>query len=227
MKKIVAFLRELQQNNNTEWFHAHKKEYEAARDQFHCFAQRLIDGMGKVDESVKGLELKDCTYRINRDIRFSADKSPYKTHFGVFIAPGGKKSGHAGYYFHLSVVGDGYPDANMIAVGHYCYDKKVVEIVREDIMDDGDKFDVLVRMGGNDGLHLDRDDSLKKLPKQYSGCSYPDYILLKTYCMSRPLDIKTVSDEESLLKYLLEVFGRNRLFVQYLNQVIDYTREEI
>ena len=103
MKKVIAFLRTLRENNNTEWFHAHRREYEEAKDSFSQFARRLIEETGRFDESVAGLELKDCTYRINRDIRFSADKSPYKTHFGVFIAPGGKKSGRAGYYFHLSV----------------------------------------------------------------------------------------------------------------------------
>lgn len=227
MKQIVAFLRELQKNNHIEWFHAHRKEYEEARDRFQLFAQRLIDGVGEFDESVRGLELKDCTYRINRDIRFSADKSPYKTHFGVFIAPGGKKSGRAGYYFHLSVGGDGYPDANMVAIGHYCYDKKVVEIVREDLMDDGGRFDALVRTGAKDGLRIEMEDMLKKVPKEYAQCAYPDYIRLKNYCLSRWLDSSSVDDAESLLNYLLDVFRRNKPFIDYLNQVIDYTREDL
>lgn len=227
MKQIVAFLRELQKNNHIEWFHAHRKEYEEARDRFQLFAQRLIDGVGEFDESVRGLELKDCTYRINRDIRFSADKSPYKTHFGVFIAPGGKKSGRAGYYFHLSVGGDGYPDANMVAIGHYCYDKKVVEIVREDLMDDGGRFDELVRTGAKDGLRIEMEDMLKKVPKEYAQCAYPDYIRLKNYCLSRWLDSSSVDDAESLLNYLLDVFRRNKPFIDYLNQVIDYTREDL
>lgn len=227
MKQIVAFLRELQKNNHIEWFHAHRKEYEEARDRFQLFAQRLIDGVGEFDESVRGLELKDCTYRINRDIRFSADKSPYKTHFGVFIAPGGKKSGRAGYYFHLSVGGDGYPDANMVAIGHYCYDKKVVEIVREDLMDDGGRFDELVRTGAKDGLRIEMEDMLKKVPKEYVQCAYPDYIRLKNYCLSRWLDSSSVDDAESLLNYLLDVFRRNKPFIDYLNQVIDYTREDL
>lgn len=227
MKQIVAFLRELQKNNHIEWFHAHRKEYEEARDRFQLFAQRLIDGVGEFDESVRGLELKDCTYRINRDIRFSADKSPYKTHFGVFIAPGGKKSGRAGYYFHLSVGGDGYPDANMVAIGHYCYDKKVVEIVREDLMDDGGRFDALVRTGAKDGLRIEMEDMLKKVPKEYAQCAYPDYIRLKNYCLSRWLDSSSVDDAESLLNYLLDVFRRNKSFIDYLNQVIDYTREDL
>lgn len=227
MKQIVAFLRELQKNNHIEWFHAHRKEYEEARDRFQLFAQRLIDGVGEFDESVRGLELKDCTYRINRDIRFSADKSPYKTHFGVFIAPGGKKSGRAGYYFHLSVGGEGYPDANMVAIGHYCYDKKVVEIVREDLMDEGGRFDALVRTGAKDGLRIEMEDMLKKVPKEYAQCAYPDYIRLKNYCLSRWLDSSSVDDAESLLNYLLDVFRRNKPFIDYLNQVIDYTREDL
>lgn len=226
MKKVIAFLRTLRENNNTEWFHAHRREYEEAKDSFSQFARRLIEETGRFDESVAGLELKDCTYRINRDIRFSADKSPYKTHFGVFIAPGGKKSGRAGYYFHLSVGGDGYPDANMVAIGHYCYDKRVVEIVREDLMDEPEKFASFVRTGEKDGFSLDDEGSLKKLPKEFSECKYPDYARLKVYCLSKFMSEEEVSDQEELLQHVLTLFRHNKPFVEYLNQVIDYVSEE-
>ncbi len=225
MKEIIKFLRDLQKNNNTEWFHAHRKEYEAARDQFGQFAMKLIAGVAQFDKSTEGLELKDCTYRINRDIRFSADKSPYKTHFGVFISPGGKKSGHAGYYFHLSVGGTGYPDESMVAIGHYCYDKKVVEIVREDLQDDGKRFDKYIQTAAKDGLRLDYTDALKKVPKDLTDFPYKDYWRLKTYCLDKPLDDSFVCDEH-LLEHLLDIFKRNQPFVAYLNQVIDYTKEE-
>lgn len=226
MKKVVDFLRELQQNNCSEWFHAHKAEYEVVKRYFSEFALQLIAGVGAFDESVRGLELKDCTYRINRDIRFSADKSPYKTHMGVFIAPGGKKSGKAGYYFHLSVGGDGYPDGCMLAVGHYCYDKKVVEIVREDLMDEPEKFENYVQTGAQDGFVLDYDGALKKVPKEFAECEHPDYIRLKTYCLMRPLTLKEVSDRDALLAQLLYLFERNKPFIDYLNQVIEYVGEE-
>ncbi len=225
MKEVVKFLRELQKNNNTEWFHVHKKQYEAVKEQFSQFALKLIAGVAEFDKSTAGLELKDCTYRINRDIRFSSDKSPYKTHFGVFIAPGGKKAGKAGYYFHVSVGGEGYPDESMLAVGHYCYDKKVVEIVREDIMDDGTVFDNFVQTARKSGFRLDEDNSLKKLPKEMAASPYADYLRLKTYCLDKPVDESFLYDDH-LLEKVIDLFKLNMPFVSYLNQVIDYTLED-
>lgn len=226
MKNVINFLHQLHQNNNTQWFHAHRDEYETARDRFNQFALRLLSELSSMDKSLEGLELKDCTYRINRDIRFSADKSPYKTHFCLFAAPGGKKSGKAGYYFHLSVGGDGYPDANMIAVGNYCYDKRVVEIVREDLEDEGDKFDALVAKGAEDGLTLDYENALKKVPKPFADSPYKDYARLKAYCLQRYLDPSEVEDADALLAYLIDVFKHNKPFLDYINKVIDYTMEE-
>lgn len=225
MKEVIAFLHQLHQNNNTQWFHAHREAYELARDRFNQFALRLLSELGKMDESLAGLELKDCTYRINRDIRFSSDKSPYKSHFCIFVAPGGKKSGKAGYYFHLSVGGDDYPNANMLAIGHYCYDKKVVEIVREDLLDDPTLFDGFVKQAEENGLSLDFENALKKVPKEFAESPYKDYARLKAYCLQRFMDPSEVTDEERLLAYLLDVFKKNRPFVDYLNKVIDYTME--
>lgn len=226
MKIVVDFLRQLHLNNNAQWFHAHRQEYEAARDRFNSFATRLLTELAAVDSSLAGLELKDCTYRINRDIRFSADKSPYKTHFCLFAAPGGKKSGKAGYYFHLSLGGDGYPDANMLAVGNYGYDKRVVEIVREDLEDEGEKFDALVKAGAETGLWLDYANALKKVPKTFGDSPYGDYARLKSYCLMRTMDPSEVLDADGLLGYLMGVFKQNKPFVDYINKVVDYTMEE-
>lgn len=225
MKRVVAFLRDLYANNNTEWFHAHKAEYEQAKSVFNDFAQKLLVETASFDPSVAGLELKDCTYRINRDIRFSADKSPYKTHFCIFIAPGGKKSGYAGYYFHLSLGGDSYPDQNLVAIGHYCYDKKVVEIVREDLEEDGSSFDAFVQEGRRVGLELDREDSLKKVPKAFQSSQYADYARLKSYLLSTSLREEDVFSDD-LLDRLLTLFKSSKPFVDYLNRIISFAKEE-
>ena len=80
--------------------------------------------------SVKGLKVKDCTYRIYRDVRFSKDKSPYKTHMGCYICRGGKKSGYSGYYFHVATEqSDVYPSGHMLAVGDYCMEPKALKIL--------------------------------------------------------------------------------------------------
>ena len=101
MKEVIAFLRDLQRNNHREWFNDNKQRYVEAQQKWNGYCEELIREIGKYDPCIASLTLRDCTYRIYRDTRFSTDKSPYKTHFGVFLAPGGKKSMHAGYYFHV------------------------------------------------------------------------------------------------------------------------------
>ena len=94
MKDIIDFLNDLQHNNNREWFMANKARYMAAAERFNAIVDELILEIARYDSTVTGLTAKDCTYRIYRDVRFSADKSPYKTHMGAFICRGGKKSGY-------------------------------------------------------------------------------------------------------------------------------------
>jgi uncharacterized protein (TIGR02453 family) len=96
----LKFLKDLKKNNNKHWFDGHRKEYENAKADFASFVQAVIDKHAKNDPSIKSLVAKDCMFRINRDVRFSKDKSPYKTNLGAYINGGGKKSILAGYYFH-------------------------------------------------------------------------------------------------------------------------------
>ena len=97
----LKFLKDLKKNNNKPWFDAHRKEYETAKSDFAGFIQNVIDKHCKSDPTIKSIVAKDCMFRINRDVRFSKDKSPYKTNFGASINKGGKKAMTAGYYFHL------------------------------------------------------------------------------------------------------------------------------
>lgn len=99
--RILKFLRELMANNNRQWFLEHKAEYQAVRENFEQGVAEAIARIATFDASVAHLTVKDCTYRFNRDTRFSNDKSPYKNHFGAYIAAHGKKSLHGGYYIHL------------------------------------------------------------------------------------------------------------------------------
>ena len=96
MEEIIDFFRRLSANNEREWFDAHRSEWTRVRGLAADLAARLIEGVGTFDPTVRGLRVQDCTYRIARDTRFSADKSPYKTWLGIFVAPHGKKSGYAG-----------------------------------------------------------------------------------------------------------------------------------
>ena len=98
MKQVLRFLRSLSRHNDRAWFEAHRADYLKARATVDSLAERLIGGIRSFDDTIGPLTVSDCTYRIYRDVRFSKDKSPYKTHMGVFVNRGGKKSGYGGYY---------------------------------------------------------------------------------------------------------------------------------
>jgi len=98
----IGFLRDLKNNNRKDWFDGNRKVYETAKADFVSFVQQVIDEFSKIDNTIQFVKAKDCIFRINRDVRFSNDKSPYKTNFGAFITKNGKKPMNiAGYYFHL------------------------------------------------------------------------------------------------------------------------------
>lgn len=87
---IFQFLKEVAAHNNREWFHQHREQYETARREFESLLTAVISRISLFDESIRGIEAKDCTYRIYRDTRFSEDKTPYKTHMGGYINAKGK-----------------------------------------------------------------------------------------------------------------------------------------
>ena len=108
---VLDFLNQLKTNNNREWFQENKKWYEAAKKEVETFVTAMITSISAIDPALQTPAMKDCMFRIFRDVRFGADKSPYKTNFGAFIARGGRKSNFPGYYFHFE------PGQCMLAAG--------------------------------------------------------------------------------------------------------------
>ena len=131
---IFQFLKDLSANNNRDWFNEHRAEYETARVEFENFLATVIARISLFDESIRGIQPKDCTYRIYRDTRFSTDKTPYKIHFGGYINAKGKKSDHCGYYVHLQ------PAGSMLAGGSLCLPSNVLKAVRQSIYDNIEEF---------------------------------------------------------------------------------------
>lgn len=187
MKKTMEFLGGLRQNNNREWFEAHRERYTEALAEFNDFAERLIEAVSGIDPSVTGLTLRDCTYRIYRDTRFSADKTPYKTHMGVYICPHGKKSGYAGYYFHLEPASEGFAGNSLLATGLYRPMPDVLKSVRDEIFDNGKQVADAVRHA--EGFALDRQSALQRPPKGYpADHPYMDLLKLREFSLVRPID---------------------------------------
>ena len=144
MKEVIDFFRRLHDDNTREWFDAHRAEWTRVKGRFADFTGQLIEGISSFDPTVRGLRPQDCTYRIARDTRFSNDKSPYKTHIGAYIAPKGKKSGFAGYYFHIEPCADSLVGCNLLSAGLYCPEPTVLRSVREEILDNGAEIEAAV-----------------------------------------------------------------------------------
>lgn len=135
---IFDFLENLSANNCREWFTAHREEYETLRGQWIAEVQRLIDAMAVYEPSFARLEARDCLYRINRDIRFSKDKSPYKTHFAALISPRGRHFDKACYYIHLGL------DECGLYAGLWNPESAVLRKVRKAIIDNIEEFDEIL-----------------------------------------------------------------------------------
>ncbi len=222
MDTILSYLRQLEANNNKPWFDAHKNEYQEARAHFNAIVERLIEGIKEFDPSVKGVGIKECTYRIYKDMRFSKDGLPYKTHFGAFICRGGKKSGYSGYYFHIGTSnGEDYPCKSFLAVGNYYMEPKVLKILREDIELGGGDFDRIIR-NLHPSLSLDQDQKLKRAPLGFDAEGpYIEYIKLKNFCLSGVYDDSDLNVDE-----ILKVFKSAKPFLDYINRAIEYAFSE-
>lgn len=223
MKEIITFLREVEANNNREWFNDNKPRFQQLQQKWNAFCEELIKEIGAFDDDIARLTLRDCTYRFYCDTRFSADKSPYKTHMGCFMAPGGKKSMHSGYYFHLGTgQGLSYPGPHMLAVGNYCYDPKSVKILREDISYGWDEFSTKVLSVADPRFVPDMDNALKRVPKEYpADAPYADWMRMKSYGLSMRIDEDFVTAPQ-LAQRVAAIFRTTKPFNDYINRAVDY-----
>lgn len=214
-KSTLDFLNQIKFNNNRDWFINNRPAYLEARENFESFVQKLIDQIIEFEPIMKGLEVKSCVYRFNRDIRFSIDKSLYKTHFGAFIVRGGKKNGdkYGGYYFHIE------PGSSIIAGGAYMPPAPWLSAIREKIDEEPDRFMKIISskefkkfFGQLTG------EKLKKAPKGYP-TDHPNIELLKfkTY-----LVVNEVKDEfvlnEKYFEHTIEVMKAMKPLNDFLNE---------
>jgi len=139
MQFILDFLADLGQNNHREWFTENKSRYEKAKKEFQNLVQELIKEIGFFDADIASLEVKQCMFRINRDVRFSKNKSPYKDNLGASLQKGGKKSSYAGYYLHLQ------PNASFIGGGVYMPPSADLAKIRQEIDYNADELRGLIK----------------------------------------------------------------------------------
>lgn len=226
LREAMSFLRELAANNHKGWMDENRARYKLHRGRFERMVEELVDAISAFDPAVAGLKAKDCTYRMNRDIRFSADKSPYKTHFSAFIAPRGKNSGLAGYYLHLEPVMEGSSmiGHSILAAGQVCIPPAILRSIREEIVDNGDLM--AENIAAAEDFRMDYTGSLKRLPKGFEQETvHTDLLRLKDHCLVLDLTEEEVLSEDFVPR-MLERFRSAKPYLDQLNRAIEYGYEE-
>lgn len=183
MQQILTFLNQLGQNNNREWFNAHKAEYQKSRHLFEQVLEEIIFKLGQLDPAVKGLKGSDAMFRIYRDTRFATDKTPYKNNFGAHISRGGKNSGEPGYYFHLQ------PGESFLSGGIYMPSSDKLKSIRKEIFLFPEDFTALIEEPFfKENFTFFQDDKLKRPPLGFPA-DFPliEYLKFKHYCPWVPL----------------------------------------
>ncbi len=213
---IFDFLKRIAAHNSREWFAEHRAEYEEARTVFEQMTERLIRRIMTFDESVKHVQVKDCTYRFYRDTRFSEDKSPYKRHLGAYINARGKKSFHGGYYFHLE------PGGCMLAGGSYCLPADMLRAVRQSVVDEIDEFRSIVEDGEfRRYFPVIGEQRLKTAPKGFpKDFPYMEYLRPKDYSVACcvPDDFFRTDDWLDRAEHVFRVM---KPYIDFVNYTID------
>lgn len=214
-KESLQFLDDLKANNNRDWFLDNKKRYEIFKKDYQQLVGNFLDAMKPLDPSLELLEIKNCTFRINRDIRFSKDKTPYKSHVGVWLSSASKGNNRSGYYVHIE------RDKSFIAGGFYCPEATDLKKVRKEIAFFYDDLEAILEEKNfkKEFGDFDRNESsvLKNPPRGYEK-EHPaiEFLKLKSFEASQRFDISEV-----LKKDFVATMSKKLITLKPLNDFIN------
>jgi uncharacterized protein (TIGR02453 family) len=218
--KTLQFLTKLKKNNSREWFNQHRDDYDAAKENFIELVNQILAQAGQFDQDIAVLSYKDCIFRINRDVRFSKNKDPYKNNMAAYFVKGGKKSWLAGYYFHCEPGGKSF-----IGGGLYGGEPDQIKKVRQEIDYNWEEFKGILQnkkfkqtfgdLSREEGMSLIRE------PKGYDKDNPAiDYIKLKNFIVSVPVTDEELIDKK-LIKKIITCFATMQPMLQFLNRAIE------
>lgn len=220
-KDLLTFLTELSVNNNKEWMDENRKWFEQERASFLEIVAKILAELSKAEPGFSELRPKDCVFRQNRDIRFSANKAPYKTNMAAYFSIGGKKAEGPGYYLHLQ------PGESFVGGGIWMPQAPVLKKIRQEIDYSGQELkQILLTPEIKDAFGEMRGEKLKTSPKGFEKeHPYIEFLRYKSFILSHPITDKEIRSGEYVSR-ALEAFGRMRPFQDFLARAISTTDEE-
>ena len=215
-KSTIHFLEQIVLNNNKPWFDEHRNEYLSVKSDFEQLAADVLKGMGELDPVFKEINAKDCVMRIFRDVRFSKDKTPYKTNLGAGFSSGGKSFPGAGYYLHIQPGGYSFAGG-----GLWQPESARLKAIRQEIDYNFDEFSKIINdkqfkkmFGEIEG------EKLIKVPKGYAEDNPAiEYLKLKSFTVGCKIADADLT-KKGLDKKVIDAFGVMKPFVDFLNRSV-------
>ncbi len=219
-KSTLDFLKTLSKNNSKPWFDEHRNEYLDAKADYGNFVATLIKKTAQFDSDIKDLQIKDCVFRINRDIRFSKNKTPYKNNMGASFDKGGKKSIYAGYYFHTEPGGKSFAGG-----GIWMPMAPELKKIRQEIDYNLDEFKCIVEaksfVAEYKELENSSDLKLSNLPRGYDKENPAgEYLKFKSLVAMNYLSDEDITSNK-LTEKVVKAFKTLMPLVKFINKAIE------
>ena len=218
-KETIQFIYDLTANNATEWMHANKKRYENFKKEYNFYIAEILAEMKPLDKSLEPLEVKNCTFRINRDIRFSKNKQPYKTNIGLWFSTNKNLKNAPGYYLHFE------KGMSFVAGGIYNPEPNELKKIRKEIAFFHKDLEAILDNSEFKkefhSLSIDDTNKLKKAPKDFDA-NHPAVELLKfkSFSASQKLDDKLFQEKDFAKK-----IAKKMIVLKPLNDFINRALE--
>ena len=217
--ETLQFYRDLRKNNNKEWFDRNRSRYEEAKKDYHQVVGQMLLKMQSFDPSLAHLQVKDCIFRINRDIRFTRDKTPYKTHIGISMSPAGRKFELAGYYVHLDE-----DNGTFAGGGIYMPSAETLKKIRREIAGFYEELEEIVRSEdfANTFGNFDRDENiqLSRPPMGYDK-NHPalEFLKLKSFTATKLLENQLLSDPNGV-DIIVDILKKTKPLNEFINRAL-------
>lgn len=191
--QALKFLRDLKKNNDRAWFAPRKELYEReCLEPLRALSLALTEGLHKAKIPIAA-DPSRVGFRIYRDVRFSPDKSPYKTNLGTYLPYCGKRNAQGGLYVHIA------PRASFAAVAFYQLERAALQLWREAMATDPKRFQTVLRALQRNGVELsEQEDALKRMPRGFEALAdspIAPYFKRSSFMVSREFSNDDVMSE--------------------------------
>jgi uncharacterized protein (TIGR02453 family) len=214
---ILKFLKTLAKNNNREWFEKNKPKYLEAKDQFDQFVAKLLTELTEFDQSLAGLNPKKITFRIYRDVRFSKNKTPYKSNMSAGISPRGKMVDEPGVYLHIQP-----NNKSFVAAGLWMPEPDPLAKIRQEIDYNGAALTKIMSDKKFKKMYgaFETEYALKNIPKGYDkDHAHREWLKLKSFVVSHPFTDAEVTNKK-FMKTVIDTYKTAKPLNDFLKEAI-------